>query len=88
MNYHRAAKQYLKVISGGRIQLPAEVRRELGLSDGDSVVFELDGNVLKITPYNTVIDRMQERMAKYAPPDGKLASEELIAERRAEAERE
>ncbi|MES2445493.1 MAG: AbrB/MazE/SpoVT family DNA-binding domain-containing protein [Pseudomonadota bacterium] len=88
MNYHRKPRQQAKLVSGGRLQIPAEVRRELGLNDGDTVVMELDGRALKITPYHTVITRMQERMAKYAPQDGTLVSDELIAERRAEAARE
>lgn len=39
-----------KVIAGGKIVIPAELRRELGISDGDSLVVERDdagGIVLK-----------------------------------------
>ena len=33
---------YAKVISGGKIVLPAELRRELGIKDGDSLVIDRD----------------------------------------------
>ena len=29
-----------RLVSGGRLQIPARVRRELGLKDGDAVVME------------------------------------------------
>lgn len=37
MTYHA------KVISGGKIVIPAEFRREFGIKDGDSLVLEPDG---------------------------------------------
>lgn len=36
MTYHA------KVIAGGKIVIPAELRRELGIKDGNSVVIERD----------------------------------------------
>jgi AbrB family transcriptional regulator, stage V sporulation protein T len=38
MTYHA------KVIAGGKIVIPADLRRELGISDGDTLVLEQDGN--------------------------------------------
>lgn len=76
-----------KLVSGGRIQVPAEFRRALGIKDGDAVVMELSDGVVLIRPYRDVIKRIQDRFRKYAPKSG-YASDELIAERRAEAARE
>ncbi|MDQ2892570.1 MAG: AbrB/MazE/SpoVT family DNA-binding domain-containing protein [Pseudomonadota bacterium] len=38
MTYHA------KVIAGGKIVIPADLRRELGIKDGDSVVIEGGAN--------------------------------------------
>ena len=76
------------IVSGGRLQLPAEIRRSLNLTDGDPVVMEIKEGVLTVRPYRDVIRDIQERLRPYAPTDGTLVSDELIADRRAEAERE
>lgn len=76
-----------KVIAGGRIALPADIRRSLGLESGDTVLFELEGDEVKIRPARSALRRVQDRLRSFAPQDG-LVSEELIAERRAEASRD
>jgi AbrB family looped-hinge helix DNA binding protein len=38
MSYHA------KLIKGGKIVIPAELRREYGFNDGDMLVFEREGN--------------------------------------------
>lgn len=82
MNAHRG-----KLVSGGRLQVPAEMRRELGLSDGDAVVLRVVDGELHVRPLRDVIRSVQERFARYRPETGRL-SDELIAERRAESEHE
>lgn len=79
-----------KLVSGGRIQVPAEIRRALGLSDGDSVTMEVIDGRLQIRPYRDVIADVQARMRAHLPPDVSPAAviDEFITERRAEAERE
>lgn len=76
-----------KVIAGGRIALPAEMRRALGLQSGDTVLFELEGDEVRIRPARSALRRVQERLKAFAPKDG-FVSEELIAERRVEAARD
>ncbi|HZU77866.1 MAG TPA: AbrB/MazE/SpoVT family DNA-binding domain-containing protein [Dehalococcoidia bacterium] len=77
----------VRVSEGGRIVIPAEFRRALGVEVGDTVLVELaDGELRVFTPEHA-IRRAQEILAKYMPQDRSLA-DELIAERRAEAERE
>jgi bifunctional DNA-binding transcriptional regulator/antitoxin component of YhaV-PrlF toxin-antitoxin module len=71
MNAHNG-----RLVSGGRIQLPSDVRRELGLADGDH-----------IRPRRDVLKRIQAMLRPYAPSDGTVA-DELIADRRAEAVRD
>jgi len=76
-----------KVIAGGRVALPADFRRSLGLQNGDTVLFELNGDEVRIRPARSALRRVQERLRAFAPSDG-LVSDELIAERRAEAARD
>lgn len=76
-----------KIVSGGRLQLPAEFRRALGIADGDTVIIELQEGELVVRPYGEVLRRVRERLRKYVP-EGVSLSDELIADRRAEAERE
>ena len=73
-----------KVIAGGRIALPADVRRAMGIAEGDTVYFDLDGDELRVRSSRSSLRRIQDRLRAYRPEAGNL-SDELIAERRAEA---
>lgn len=77
-----------KLINGGKVVIPAELRRKMGLSPGDTLIFEEDerGNVVLKT-YRQVVREVQEEMKKYRKPGGS-AVDELIAERRWEAAKE
>lgn len=79
-----------KLVSGGRLQVPADIRRALGLSDGDAVMMEVVDGRLQVRPYRDVIAEVQARMRALLPPGVSAESivDELIADRRAEAERE
>lgn len=76
-----------KVSEGGRIVLPAEYRRALGVIIGDDVILRLEDGAVRIYTLREAIRHAQELVRKYVPADRSLA-DELIAERRAEAERE
>ena len=76
-----------KLVSGGRLQVPAEIRRALGLSDGDAVTMEVVDGKLLVRPYREVIANVQAQFRQYAKP-GVSIVDELIADRRAEAERD
>jgi len=76
-----------RIIAGGRVALPAEIRRALGLQNGDTVLFEMQGDEVRIRPARSALRRVQERLREFAPQEG-LVSDELIAERRAEASRD
>jgi AbrB family looped-hinge helix DNA binding protein len=39
-----------KITSKGQITIPAEVRRALGVREGDTVIFQKDGDVIRILP--------------------------------------
>jgi antitoxin PrlF len=76
-----------KLVSGGRLQIPADVRKLLGLKDGDSVTMEVVDGKLHVRPYREVIAEIQTRMKAFLPAGISLA-DELIADRRAAAESE
>jgi AbrB family looped-hinge helix DNA binding protein len=73
--------------AGGRVVIPAEFRKALGVAPGDHVLIRfLDGEV-RIYTLDHAIERIQAWVRSFVP-EGIMLSEELIAERRAEAARE
>lgn len=76
-----------RLVDGGRLVVPAAMRKSLGLETGSAVLMELHGDELRIRPVRSALRRIQEKLRVHAPAEGTL-SDELIAERRAEAERE
>lgn len=76
-----------RVTSGGRIVLPAELRRALGVQEGDELLVRLEGQELRIYTPAEAIRQAQERLRRHIP-EGRSLSDELIQERRAETARE
>lgn len=70
-----------RVNENGRLVIPVEIRRRMGLEPGEVVLMELHDGTLRIDTYKTRIRRVQESFRKYAKP-GTLSSDELIADRR------
>jgi AbrB family looped-hinge helix DNA binding protein len=75
-----------RVVSGGRLQIPADVRKELGLADGDDVRLEVVDGELRVRTFKSALDRVR-RMVGAQVPAGISLADELIADRRAEAAR-
>ena len=76
-----------RVTEGGRIVLPARLRKALGLEVGDEVLLSLQDGEVRIQTLDQAIRRAQELYRRHIPEDRSLA-DELIAERRRESERE
>jgi AbrB family looped-hinge helix DNA binding protein len=72
-----------RIGEGGRIVLPARLRREAGLAVGDAVVVRLEDGELRVLGYADAVRRAQERVRPYVAEGDVVA--ELLAERRAEA---
>ena len=78
---------HLKVDASGRILLPAETRERNHIAGGDTLVFFEDARGLHIKTRDQLIAEAQAHFAKFAPP-GVLLSEEVLADRRTESERD
>jgi bifunctional DNA-binding transcriptional regulator/antitoxin component of YhaV-PrlF toxin-antitoxin module len=78
---------HVRVVEGGKIVIPAAVRRKHGFQVGDTLVIDDGPDGLRIQSLHEAVAAAQALMAKLAPSD-RLLSEELIADRRAESARE
>jgi AbrB family looped-hinge helix DNA binding protein len=67
--------------------IPAAFRKAMGIKAGDEVVLRMEDDELLITTMKRRIERAQRLVRKYVKPGTSLV-DELIAERRREAERE
>lgn len=78
----------LKLSEGGRVVVPAEVRRALGVTEGETLVGELRDGAFVLTTRRAKLEAARALFQKYFPPGSASLADELIAERRAEAARE
>lgn len=74
----------VKVSASGRMNLPLEVREALGLKAPGHVVITMEDDQVRLRTMAQALEQVRALARPYAPK-GRLASEELIAERRAEA---
>ena len=76
-----------KVDRGGRIVIPAEFRRAIGVREGEDLIVRLENGEIRLLTLAQAIRRAQELVRRHVP-EGRSLSDELLAERRAEALRE
>lgn len=77
---------HVTVTDRGRIVLPAEIRERLKIRDGDriAVILEHDGTASLVTQ-KVALDKLQG-MFKHLAPKDHFASDDIIAERRRDAQ--
>ncbi len=80
------AHRTVKLGERGRLVIPAETRRRLGLKPGDQLVISDRKDELRLLPVSARIKALRGAWADVAPDRG--LADELIAERRKEAARE
>jgi antitoxin component of MazEF toxin-antitoxin module len=78
---------HLWIESGGRLTIPRALLQDLELSVGDPVVLEIEGDALRLRSQKRVIAEIQALVRQHVP-EGVSLVDELIAERRREAELE
>ena len=71
----------------GRVVIPASMRAALGLRGGDQLVARIVDGAVVLEPLDAAIRHAQAMVRRYVP-EGSGLVDELIAERRAAAERE
>ncbi|TCP34042.1 AbrB/MazE/SpoVT family DNA-binding domain-containing protein [Sphingomonas sp. BK235] len=73
MTYHA------KVIAGGKIVIPADLRREFGIKDGDTVALESDGEriALRRDDSSAALAQLRQAMKGYTV-------DQFLRERRAD----
>jgi AbrB family looped-hinge helix DNA binding protein len=74
-------------VSAGRVVLPAGWRKDLGIEDGDEVVFRRTEHGIEVKTLDEAVKQAQELCARYGKP-GVSVVDELLTERREEAARE
>jgi len=79
----------MKLSEGGRVVIPIEIRKTLGIKDGDTVLWELIDGEARLTTRHARLTRARKLFQQYFPKqEGRSVVDELIADRRAEATRE
>ena len=76
-----------KVQDGGRVVVPVELRRELGLQTGTEIVMDIVDGSLRVRTMDQMIKDVQAMVRRYVP-EGVSMADELIADRRLEALKE
>ena len=76
-----------KVVRGqvsrtGRLSLPAEFRKAIGLERGGDVVVELDGNDIRIRTINEAVARAQAMSRRLLAGKPGLSVDDFLAHRR------
>jgi AbrB family looped-hinge helix DNA binding protein len=78
-----------KVIAGGKIVIPADLRRELDIKDGDKLVLERDpAGGIALKTHAQVVREVQEAFRIMRTGKPPYSVDEFLAERQDEAERE
>ncbi len=75
------------IAEGGRIVIPADYRRALGLKVGDEVILRMADGEVHILTRRQAIKKAQALVRKHVP-ERKSLVQELIRERRGEAANE
>lgn len=76
-----------KMGDGGRVIIPAEIRKQCGIKVGDTLNITAEDDELIITTPRMALRRLQKRFRSIVP-EGVSVVDEFIAERRKEAENE
>jgi AbrB family looped-hinge helix DNA binding protein len=82
------ASKWARIGPGGRIVIPAAMRKALGLAQGNYVQVRLRGGEIHVLPQETALRRVQDFVAKHASKDKRSWVDLLIEERKREVERE
>ncbi|HIJ37748.1 MAG TPA: AbrB/MazE/SpoVT family DNA-binding domain-containing protein [Rhodospirillaceae bacterium] len=77
-----------RVSKSGRISLPADFRKAVGLGHGGDVVVELNGNEIRIKTIDEVVSRAQTLTRHLLGGKPSASVDAFLAERRRDASKE
>lgn len=77
----------VRLSENGRIVIPAQVRRTLGVDAGDEIILEQEDNTFRLTTQQQRIAEARRNIRRYIKPGARLV-DELLAERREAAKHE
>ncbi|KGM34200.1 AbrB/MazE/SpoVT family DNA-binding domain-containing protein [Inquilinus limosus] len=77
-----------KVSESGRLSIPADLRRAVGLEHGGDVVVELDGRDIRIRTVDEVVAQAQALTRQLLGDRPEASVDAFLAERRREAAKE
>ncbi|MBI4741298.1 MAG: AbrB/MazE/SpoVT family DNA-binding domain-containing protein [Betaproteobacteria bacterium] len=75
---------FTSTLIDGETVIPTALCEQLGIKDGDQLIWEVRDDGLLVTTRLAQLRRAQALVQKYAPSNGVSMVDELIAERRAE----
>ena len=75
-------------LSNGRAVIPAALRSQLDIKDGDQLIWTARDGELVATTRRAQLGRAQALFQKYVPASAPSLADELMAERRAASEQE
>lgn len=75
-------------LSNGRVVIPAALREQLDIRDGDQLIWSVSAGALVATTRRAQLRKAQARFQSLLPAGTTSLTEELIAERRAASETE
>jgi AbrB family looped-hinge helix DNA binding protein len=79
----------VKISEGGRIVIPIEFRKALGVDVGDELILHMENDKMLLLTRRQAIAYVQEQMSVYRTDgEDRSLSDELIEERRREAQDE
>lgn len=74
----------IKISQGGRMIVPKNIRKALGIEIGDELCMRVENQELRVFNVRNAIKEAQKLMAKYNPQKKRL-SDEIIKDRKDEA---
>ena len=83
----RPRQRLVQVAENGRMNLPADVRRALGLNGAGRMILTQDENGVMLTTADHALKRIRALAAPFKP-EGRSVVDELLADRREEASSE
>ena len=78
---------HVRVIEGGKIVIPAALRRKYGFEIGSTLVVDDTPGGMTIRSLDDAVAAAQAIMARVAPPE-RCLSDEIMTDRRSESERD